>query len=75
MKQQEIEQLTYEQAYAALEKIVTQLESDDQSLENLITLSEEGKALADHCASLLEKANLRVQKLDPAQTKAKGTEQ
>ena len=74
MNQQEIENLTYEQAYAALENIVSQLESDNQPLETLISLSEEGRALSDRCASLLEKAQLRIQKLDPASNRSKGVE-
>ena len=72
MKVEEIQKLKYEQAYAALEQIVTRLESENQSLEDLLTLSEEGRLLADHCSSLLEQAQLRIQKLDPTNNPPRG---
>ena len=57
------EELTYEAAYAELEKIVTALESGEQPLEEALALFERGQMLARHCSDLLAKAELKVQKL------------
>jgi exodeoxyribonuclease VII small subunit len=61
-----IENITYEQAYAELEQIVTALEGNQSSLEDSIQLFERGKLLAEHCAKLLESAELKVKKLSTA---------
>jgi exodeoxyribonuclease VII small subunit len=58
-----IEKLTYEEAYAKLEAIVTALESGEQSLEEALSLFERGQMLTKHCAELLDKAELKVRKL------------
>lgn len=58
-----VEQMTYEQAFSELDSIVTDLESDDRSLEETLALFERGQALARHCAKLLEGAELKVQEL------------
>lgn len=58
-----VEELTYEQALAELEALVSVLEEEQKSLEEAITLFERGQALTRHCATLLEKAQLRVQQL------------
>jgi exodeoxyribonuclease VII small subunit len=58
-----VEELTYEQAFAELEVIVTALESDDQPLEQALSLYERGQALARFCAELLDKAELKVSEL------------
>ncbi len=58
-----VEELTYEQALAELEALVSVLEEEQKSLEEAITLFERGQALTRHCAILLEKAQLRVQQL------------
>lgn len=61
-----IEDLTYEQAYEELEQIVTSLESSQSTLEESIKMYERGQQLADHCAKLLESAELKVRKLTAA---------
>ena len=58
-----IEELSYEQAFAELEKIVGQLEGDLANLDQALQLFERGQALAKHCTALLEKAELKVQEL------------
>jgi exodeoxyribonuclease VII small subunit len=58
-----IEVLTYEEALSELEKIVAALESGERALEESMTLFERGQSLAKHCAGLLDKAELKVQKL------------
>ena len=59
----DIETLTYEQAFSELEGIVANLESDKSSLDDALALFERGQALARHCAGLLEKAELKVNQL------------
>lgn len=58
-----LDALTYEQAFAELQTIVRTLESEDHELEQSIALFERGQKLAQHCASLLDHAELRVQQL------------
>jgi exodeoxyribonuclease VII small subunit len=58
-----VEDLTYEQAFAELETIVASLEEGDHSLDDALTKFERGKALANHCTTLLDKAELKIQQL------------
>jgi exodeoxyribonuclease VII small subunit len=58
-----IDKLTYEEAFAELEKIVAALESGDQTLEEALSLFEHGQRLSKHCTELLARAELRVQEL------------
>jgi len=55
--------LSYEEAFAELEKIVAALESGEHPLEESMTLFERGQALTKRCAELLDKAELKVQVL------------
>lgn len=59
-----VEELSYEQAIEELDAIVAALESEELALEKAIDLFERGRLLAQHCASLLEKAELRVRSLE-----------
>lgn len=59
-----VEQMNYEQAFSEIEKIVEALEASQTSLEDAIALYERGQALANHCAALLDNAELRIRKLD-----------
>ena len=58
-----LETLSYEQAVAELEDVVSQLESGELSLDETMTLYQRGRGLAGHCQSLLDKAELKVQQL------------
>ncbi len=58
-----VEELSYEQAFAELEDIVSALESDEHALEQALSLFERGQSLARHCAALLDQADLKVQQL------------
>jgi exodeoxyribonuclease VII small subunit len=58
-----IDQMTYEQAFTQLEKIVTELEAGDNSLDAALALFERGQALSRHCAALLDQAELKVQQI------------
>jgi exodeoxyribonuclease VII small subunit len=61
--QNSIENLTYEQAFAELENILTRLEGETLNLEDSLLLYERGQLLARQCAGLLEKAQIRMQQL------------
>ena len=51
-----VENLTYEEALAELEEIVSALEGEQNQLEESIQLFERGQQLAAHCGVLLEAA-------------------
>ena len=51
-----LEELTYEEALAELEEIVSALEGEQNQLEESIRLFERGQALAARCSALLEAA-------------------
>lgn len=55
--------LTFEDAYAKLEKIVEQLETSSLPLDESLALFEEGQQLSAYCQQLLDKAELRVNTL------------
>ncbi len=59
----DIQSLSYEQAFAELEEIVYGLETNQKTLEEAITLFERGQALARRCAALLDQAELKVRTL------------
>ena len=58
-----IDDLTYEQALAELETLLSALESETKDLKTTMTLFERGKALILHCQQLLEKAEMKVRQL------------
>jgi exodeoxyribonuclease VII small subunit len=58
-----IEELSYEEALAQLEEIVSALESEQNQLEDSIKLFERGQALAARCSVLLEAAELKVKQV------------
>jgi len=58
-----IEELSYEAAFTELETIVAALEGESRPLNESISLYERGQALSKHCATLLEKAELKVRQL------------
>jgi len=57
------EELTYEEALAELEAIVSTLEDGQGQLEDTIKLFERGQALAARCGALLEAAQLKVKQV------------
>jgi exodeoxyribonuclease VII small subunit len=62
-KETKIESLSYEEAFKELELIVKDLEAEVHNLDQALQLFERGQILAKHCATLLEKAELKVQQL------------
>jgi exodeoxyribonuclease VII small subunit len=59
----QFDNLSFEEAYAELEDIVSQLESGKLSLEQSVALFEHGRKLAGYCQSVLDGAELRVNQL------------
>jgi len=58
-----VEELSYEEALAELESIVSTLEEEQSQLEEAIKLFERGQALAARCGVLLESAELKVKQV------------
>ena len=61
--QRSVEELSYEEALAELEEIVSALEGEQNPLEDAIKLFERGQALAARCSVLLEGAELKVKQV------------
>ena len=59
----DLDGMSFEQALAELERIVTQLESGQAPLEQSIELYERGAKLKAHCETRLDAARLRVEKI------------
>jgi exodeoxyribonuclease VII small subunit len=58
-----ISSMSYEIAFAELEKIIASLEGGEQTLDDAINHYERGKLLSQQCRDLLEKAELKIQTL------------
>lgn len=58
-----IEEMTYEQAFHALEAVVAALETEKQSLDEAMALFERGQGLIQRCMELLDNAELKVRML------------
>lgn len=70
-----IKDLSFEEALAELEKIVTRLERGEVPLAQSIEDYERGEALRRHCDALLKRAEQRVEKIRlGADGKPKGSE-
>ncbi|MFN2114397.1 MAG: exodeoxyribonuclease VII small subunit [Anaerolineae bacterium] len=63
---EEIDAMSFEEAYEALEEVVGALESGEQSLDESLRLYERGSLLAERCNTLLAAAELRVRQIDEA---------
>ena len=64
----EIENLSFEQAFGELENTVQKLEAGGLTLEQSLLLFERGQALAAHCNTLLDGAELKIRQLSPEGT-------
>lgn len=60
-QKKQIEEMTFEEAMARLEEIVTLLERGEATLDGMLALYEEGSALMRRCNGLLEKAKRKVE--------------
>ncbi|MEP1206610.1 MAG: exodeoxyribonuclease VII small subunit [Rhizobiaceae bacterium] len=71
----DVSKLSFEQALDQLEKIVDRLERGDVALDESIKIYEQGEALKKHCATLLQAAEDKVEKIRVgADGTAKGSE-
>lgn len=61
---------TFEQAFTRLEEVVRQLEGGQLSLDRAIELYEEGMALSQLCDKMLQRAQLRISKLESSRDAA-----
>lgn len=61
----EIQDMTFEEAFAELEEVVNQLEKGGLAVEASLALFERGQALAAHCSEMLDKAELKVKQMTP----------
>ena len=64
-------ELSFENALARLESIVAELESGDLALEQALATFEEGVTLSRRCASQLEDAERRIERLVGTQAEAR----
>ena len=73
MTDKPVAEMTFEEAMAALEAVVTSLEKGDVPLDQSIALYERGSALKAHCAQKLKDAEEKVELIRAAEGRATGT--
>lgn len=61
MAKDDVKAMTFEQAMAELEQVVTRLDSGDVPLDESITLYERGAKLKAHCEAKLREAEEKVE--------------
>ncbi|MBC2602408.1 exodeoxyribonuclease VII small subunit [Puniceicoccus vermicola] len=59
----ELEKFSYEEAYGQLQEIVSRLEEDEPSLDDLVKDYEKGMKLLKTCHKRLNEAALRIEKV------------
>ena len=57
-------EISFEDAYRRLEEVVNALETGDNTLDQSMTLFEEGMSLTKICGDLLNGAELRITRLE-----------
>ncbi len=73
MSDKPIAEMTFEEAMAALEQVVSALEKGEVPLEQSIALYERGAALRAQCAGKLQAAEEKVELIRAAEGRAVGT--
>ncbi|MDR0810023.1 MAG: exodeoxyribonuclease VII small subunit [Gemmobacter sp.] len=73
MSEKPVAEMNFEEAMAALEAVVGQLERGDVALEQSIALYERGAALKAHCAEKLRAAEEKVELIRAQEGRAIGT--
>ena len=73
MTEKPVAEMSFEEAMAALEQVVSQLERGEVALEQSIALYEKGAVLKAHCAAKLKSAEEKVELIRAAEGKAIGT--
>ncbi len=72
MSDKAVADMSFEEAMAALEGVVSQLERGEVPLEQSIALYERGAALKTHCATKLKDAEEKVEMIRSAEGRAVG---
>lgn len=67
---QKNKELNFEQATSRLEEIVAQIDNPETSLEEMISLVDEGLKLIRSSRELLKKAEFKIQQLETSQEEA-----
>lgn len=70
MTDKPVADMSFEDAMAALESVVTQLERGEVALEQSIALYEQGALLKAHCAAKLASAEEKVEMIRAAEGRA-----
>ena len=73
MSDKPVAEMSFEEAMAALEAVVGQLERGDVALEQSIALYERGAAVKAHCAGKLKDAEAKVEMIRVLEGRAVGT--
>ena len=73
MTDKPVAEMSFEEAMAALEQVVGQLERGDVALEASIALYERGAQLKAHCAEKLKAAEAKVEMIRAQEGRAVGT--
>lgn len=73
MSEKPVAEMSFEEAMAALEAVVGQLERGDVALEQSIALYERGAALKAHCSGKLKDAEAKVEMIRVQEGRAVGT--
>ena len=73
MTDKPVADMTFEEAMAALETVVSQLERGEVALEQSIALYERGAALKAHCSAKLKDAEEKVELIRQQEGRAVGT--
>ena len=68
----DIAKMSFEEAMAALEAVVGQLERGEVALEQSLALYDRGAALKAHCAAKLKEAEEKVELIRAAEGRAVG---
>ena len=63
MDTQKLRSLSFEDGYELLEQVIQQLEQGELSLDESVSLYEEGMQLALHCGKQLDDAEMKVSQL------------
>jgi exodeoxyribonuclease VII small subunit len=61
----QVEDLTFEDAFKELEQVVVRLEEGGLTLEQSLAAFERGRALAAYCSQQLDAAELKVKQITP----------
>ncbi len=62
-----MKKMTYEEAFASLEELVSKLEKGDMTLDETTKIYAEAVKLADFCSQSLEKSRIKIEKITQSQ--------